>query len=154
MPNPHPTFIDQLRDFLDDAMLPILIAAFGGFVGVLNKETNKGMTGRWALTGLTTAGFVGLIVASFLAHTTLPQNVQTAIVAVAGYSSNDVLKVLRDRLLQAVADYHYNVASRKTAGRVQVEDEDEEGRGGGEGIHHVEKSDDSRAEKDSEGYRD
>lgn len=105
MNSPEESFLSQLLRLLNEVSLAVLLAMFGGAVRVsegLTEDGERRVTWRWIITGMITAGFVGLVMDRILASYPIPRNIQTAIVAVSGYSSNDVLAALRSRLLKKI----------------------------------------------------
>lgn len=105
MNSPEESFLSQLLRLLNEVSLAVLLAMFGGAVRVsegLTEEGERKVTWRWIITGMITAGFVGLVMDRILASYPIPRNIQTAIVAVSGYSSNDVLAALRSRLIKKI----------------------------------------------------
>lgn len=98
------TIFDTLCSFINNTLPAILLAMFGGVISVLNTK-NKEFTWRWFLTGVLTAGFVGMIMDSFLCAYDISPHIRTAVISISGYSSNDLLQVLRDKLIERVKNY-------------------------------------------------
>ncbi len=126
------SFLSQLLDLLNEVSLAVLLAVFGGAVrvseGMVNREEGeKKITWGWIVAGIVTAGFVGLIMDRILASYPVPRNIHTAIVAVSGYSSNDVLAALRSRLLRKIAGTPSNINWEKCQSECEDDDDEEKG---------------------------
>jgi len=98
------TILDTLCHFINDTFPAILLACFGGAVNMLNNKGST-FTWRWFFIGIFTAGFVGLVMDALLCGYGVSSHVRTAALAISGYSANDMLKVLREKLLKKVIDH-------------------------------------------------
>lgn len=94
---------DCLQSLIEEiiGLIPVLgPPAIGGAVAYLNGNEEK--FSWWSLVlGMLTAVFVGWIVYLILQTTTFHPALQSAVVSIAGYSSRDLLSLMKRRFLQA-----------------------------------------------------
>lgn len=84
-----------------DAIIPILIAMFGGLVGTL-QSTPKAFSIRLFVTGLVTAALAGFIIHHLAMEWGMSENYRVAAVALSGYCSRDVLAAIKIRFLKSL----------------------------------------------------
>ena len=83
-------------------MVPVLSPpAVGGAVAYLNGS-RESFSWFALVLGMLTAMFVGWVVYLLLQTTTFHPALQSAVVSVAGYSSRDVLQLLKRKLIKAM----------------------------------------------------
>lgn len=90
------------RDCLDAAvkLAPvILLSVLGGVVSQLNQPKEQ-FSWWWMAVGIITAAFVGLVVHFLLQSTGFNPGFKSAVIAISGYTSRDVLVLLKTRFLK------------------------------------------------------
>ncbi|MCP3943229.1 MAG: hypothetical protein GY710_17320 [Desulfobacteraceae bacterium] len=95
---------EYLRNFFSELSLLIpvaLLSILGGVVNYINKP--KEQFSLWImLAELITALFVGLVVHFLLQSTSLPPGIKSAVIALSGYVSRDVLFLLKRFFLSKI----------------------------------------------------
>lgn len=96
--------IPALKAYAEEAvrLMPVIfISALGGAVACLNKEKQRF---SWVFLGIgiLTAAFAGILVHCLLLDAPLPDGVKSAAIGISGYASNDVLMLLKRKLLTKV----------------------------------------------------
>lgn len=99
------TFFDTMCSFVNTSLPAILLAMFGGTVQILNNKRKEPFSWRWFLIGNLTAGFVGYIMLQISCELGISNGMTSVVVAISGYSANDILKALRDKLIKKVKTY-------------------------------------------------
>lgn len=99
------TFFDTICYFVNTSLPAILLAMFGGTVQILNNKRKDSFSWRWFLIGNLTAGFVGYIMSQVTCELSISSGMTNVIVAISGYSANDILKALRNKLIKKVKTY-------------------------------------------------
>lgn len=99
------TFFDTMCSFVNTSLPAILLAMFGGTVKILNNKRKDPFSWRWFLIGNLTAGFVGYIMSQITCELSISSGMTNVVVAISGYSANDILKALRDKLVKKVETY-------------------------------------------------
>jgi len=92
---------DCIRECIDAAikLVPvILLSVLGGVVSQLQRKKEE-FSWWWLLVGIITAAFVGLIVHFLLQTTAFPDGLKSAVIAISGYASRDVLILLKEKFL-------------------------------------------------------
>lgn len=98
-------FFDTMCAFVNTSLPAILLAMFGGTVQILNSKKKAPFSWRWFLIGNLTAGFVGYIMLQISRELSISDGMTSVAVAISGYSANDILKALRDKLVKKVKTY-------------------------------------------------
>lgn len=100
------TFFDTMCSFVNTSLPAILLAMFGRTVQIFNNNKRKEpFSWRWFLIGNLTAGFVGYIMLQISCELGISNGMTSVVVAISGYSANDILKALRDKLIKKVKTY-------------------------------------------------
>lgn len=89
-----PTFSDSIKQFL----VPLLPAILGGLAHGVNCR-REDFSWWWFMSGMIMAVFVGHCVYCLVAGMDIAEGWKTAAVAVSGYSANEILPLLRERVL-------------------------------------------------------
>jgi hypothetical protein len=84
-------------------LAPISLALFGGFVSLLNTRKKKSLTFFEFISGLATAGFVGIIMWLILSQFNMPDELMSATCGIAGYTSRDLIVIISDKFLHRAA---------------------------------------------------
>lgn len=97
--------IPALKTYIEEGirLMPVIfISALGGAVACLNTEKQRF---SWVFLGIgiLTAAFAGILVHCLLVDAPLPEGVKSAAIGISGYASNDVLVLLKKKLLKKVA---------------------------------------------------
>ena len=93
----------NLNEFLDGllSIVPVVCPpAIGGAVAYLNQANGR-FSVKSLVLGMVTAGFVGWIVYLILQTTSFHPALKSAVVGMSGYSSRDMLNLMKRRLLKA-----------------------------------------------------
>ncbi|MGE4520643.1 MAG: phage holin family protein [Desulfobacteraceae bacterium] len=95
--------MDEFRSVLKIMleMLPaILLALLGGIVRMVNKKET--ITFCFVLGGLFSSAFVAIIVSLLLSGVEIPKCTQMAMVGMSGYSSSEILGILKSKILKKI----------------------------------------------------
>ena len=95
------TVYTAITDYINDSILAIVVAVFGGLVHSMNCKPEK-WTWGWFLTGLLTAAFTGLVMDGILDYFNVHGKIYVAILSMSGFSANDLLMAIRRRLIREV----------------------------------------------------
>jgi len=86
---------------INDIVIPIIIAIFGGLVRIAReKENNKHYTLSMMFSGILTAAFAGVLVYWLTSDFEMSENARSATVAISGYASRDIVSILADRFIK------------------------------------------------------
>ena len=97
MPDPN---VKDLIGGLIEAIPVVGPPAIGGAVAYLNQANDR-FSVKSLVLGMVTAGFVGWIVYLILQTTSFHPALKSAVVGMSGYSSRDMLHLMKRRLLKA-----------------------------------------------------
>lgn len=93
----------KLIDTIRELAPVILLAAFGGFTRTIaNRDGEQKFTWKRTLAEIVVAIFCGLLIHWILKSFELSENVRTAAIALAGYSSRCVLSIIHAEFLQKI----------------------------------------------------
>lgn len=92
-------FRNSLKTILE--MWPaILLALLGGIARMINSK--RAVTVCFVFGGLLSSAFVAIVVSLLLADAEIPRCTQMAIVGMSGYSSSEILSVLKTKILKKI----------------------------------------------------
>ncbi len=98
------TFFKTVCEFINESLPAILLAMFGGAVNMLNSK-DKQFSWRWFFIGIITAGFVGYVMSTLMCGYGVNEHVSKVAIAISGYSANDILRVLKEKLIERITNH-------------------------------------------------
>jgi hypothetical protein len=93
---------EKLAEQITRLLTPVALAVFGGIAHGLNCKQEE-FSWWFFFTGIITSAFVGICVFYVLDGVSIPQGFKSASIAISGYSSHEVLQVLKKRVLKSLA---------------------------------------------------
>jgi hypothetical protein len=79
---------------INDLLFPIILALLGGALHLLQRPTENELSLREYAAGIIAAAFVGAVIWSLMSGL-IPDGPLAAMVGIAGYASNDALRIMK-----------------------------------------------------------
>lgn len=80
----------------------IMLAVLGGVVRMINSK--HAITTYFFIGGLLSSAFVAVVVSLLLAEARVPQLTQMAMVGMSGYSSSELLGILKTKIIKRIGN--------------------------------------------------